>query len=188
FGCGHELLDPLHPKRVAEVGVAEFALKTALLLLFDPSTRLQRYPNNPFKIIIGDRHVGIRKEQLHQAAYSLVDGLDVTSTESATPEDAILKDRNTAGLAQARPALAEEVTDQSEMVGQVLVRVELREVPARCKGMDAVVEGRIVPHFLGQGTQEVADPLLLLHVHIKVAEHHYRTFGSNALLPTAELS
>ena len=45
------------------------------------------------------------------------------------------------------------------MVGQVLVRVEFREVPARNVGVQAIHECCVVPHLLRKRTQQVPDPL-----------------------------
>ena len=71
-----------------------------------------------------------------------------------------------------RPALAQEIADQTEVVRQVLVGLQLRKVPAGSIGVDAVHERRVVAHLRRQRAEQMADPLLLLHVHVEVADHH----------------
>ena len=74
------------------------------------------------------------------------------------------------------------------MVGEMLVGIQLREVPARRVAVDPVVVCRVVAHLLGQRTQEVADTLLLLHRHIEVADQDQRPLRADALLAPAELA
>ena len=54
--------------------------------------------------------------------------------------------------------------------------------------MNPVLERGVVPHVRGHGTEEVTDPLLVLHVHVEVAHHHDAAVGPDALLAPAELS
>ena len=54
--------------------------------------------------------------------------------------------------------------------------------------MDAVHEGRVVPHLGRHRAEQVADPLLVLHVHVEVADHHDAAVGPDALLAAAELA
>jgi hypothetical protein len=54
--------------------------------------------------------------------------------------------------------------------------------------MDAVHEGRVVPHLGRQRAEEVADALLVLHVDVEVADQHDGAVGADALLAAGELA
>ena len=41
---------------------------------------------------------------------------------------------------------------------------------------------RVVPHLRRHRAEQVADPLLVLHVHVEVADHHDAAVGADALL------
>ena len=108
---------------------------------------------------------------------------------SAPPEmHPALHDGHAVASAQPVPALAEEVADQAEMVGQMLGGIQLREVPAGRIGVEAVHEGRVVAHLRRQRAQQMADPLLLLDVHVEVADHDEAAVGADVLLAAAELA
>ena len=178
---GDKLLDALGTGDVAEVGVAELALEHPPLLLLDPPTGLQRQAHHPSEVLVRDWHLGIREQELGQAADGLVHGLDVTPTQRATEMHPALHDGNTVSSAQPVPAFAEEVADEAEMVGHMLGGIQLREVPSGHIGVQAVHEGRVVAHLRGQRAQQMSDPLLLLDVHVQVADHDEAAVGANVL-------
>ncbi len=64
--------------------------------------------------------------------------------------------------------------------------VDLWHVPARQVAVDAVHQRRVIAHLGRHGTEQVADPLLVLHIHVEVADHHDRPVGADALLAPAE--
>ena len=70
---------------------------------------------------------------------------------------------------QLAPALGEEVADEAEVLGEEL-GVQLRDVPAREVGVDAVHERGVVAHLRRQRAEQVPDPLLVLDVHVEVAD------------------
>ncbi len=72
-------------------------------------------------------------------------------------------------IAQAAPAFAQEIAGQAEVAGEVLVGIELGEIPARGIDVDAVLEGRVVAHLARQGSERVADALLLFDIDIEIA-------------------
>jgi hypothetical protein len=51
--------------------------------------------------------------------------------------------------------------------------------------MDAVHERGVVPHLRRKRTEQVADPLLVLDVHIEVADEHDAAVRPDALAPPA---
>ena len=61
---GHELLHALDTEGITEVRVAELTLEATLLLFLHPPARLKRKANHPFEVVIGDRHLGIGKQEL----------------------------------------------------------------------------------------------------------------------------
>ena len=115
-----ELLDALGPEHEAEVRVPEFALEAALLLLLHAPAGFERDPDHPFEILVRHRHRCIGKQQLRQAADSLVDGLDVTPAQRAAEVHAALQHSDPIARPQPGPALAEEIAHQSEVVREVL--------------------------------------------------------------------
>ena len=52
---GDELLDAVLADAVAELRVAELGAADALLLLLDPPAALQRQPDRPLEVLVGDR-------------------------------------------------------------------------------------------------------------------------------------
>src|SRR4051794_3632275 len=64
---------------------------------------------------------------------------------------------------------------------------QLRDVPSGHIGVDTVHKGRIMPHFWGQRTKQMPNPLLVLHVDVKVANHDDAAISTNTLLAAAEL-
>ena len=64
----------------------------------------------------------------------------------------------------------------------------LRHIPAGQVAVDAVHQGRVVSHFRRHRAEQMADPLLVLHVHLEVAHHDDAAVGPDALLAPAELA
>lgn len=83
------------------------------------------------------------------------------------------------------PAGGQEVADEAEVVGQ-LIAVDLGHIPARDIGV-AVHEGGVVAHLRRHGSEQMADALLMGHVHVEVADHVEAAESANALLAPAEL-
>jgi hypothetical protein len=54
--------------------------------------------------------------------------------------------------------------------------------------VDAVHEGGVVAHLRRQRPEQVPNALLVLHVHVEVADQHDGAVGADALLATAELA
>jgi hypothetical protein len=90
-------------------------------------------------------------------------------------------------VAQARPALGEEVAHEPEVVGEV-GRVELGDIPAGQVGVDAVHERRVVAHLGRQRREQVADALLVGDVDVEVADQHDRAVGADRLTASRELA
>ncbi|KMR62733.1 hypothetical protein EY01_15795, partial [Staphylococcus aureus] len=67
-------------------------------------------------------------------------------------------------------------------------RVELRDVPARQVGVNAIVEGGVVAHLLRHRAEEVTVAELVGDVDVEVADHDDAAVGSDALLASAELA
>ena len=63
----------LSPERVAELRVAELRSPDALLLFLDAPSAFEAQSHGPLKVLIRDRHLSIRIEQLQQAVDRLVD-------------------------------------------------------------------------------------------------------------------
>ena len=74
------------------------------------------------------------------------------------------------------------------MIREVLIGVELREVPARHIGVNAIHERGVVPHFRWQRAQQVANALLVLDLDIKVTHHDDTPLGPDAFLTAGEFS
>src|SRR5437899_1370913 len=68
----------------------------------------------------------------------------------------------------------------------MVCRIQLREIPSRCESMEAVHEGGIVPHLRRKRTQQMSDPLLLLDIHIEIADHDDSTLGADVFLAAAQ--
>jgi hypothetical protein len=75
---------------VTEMSIPKLALEAALLLFFYSTPRFKRKPNDPFEIVIRDRHLGLREEELRQAADSLCHSLNITTAEGTTEIDTSL--------------------------------------------------------------------------------------------------
>ena len=86
------------------------------------------------------------------------------------------------------PAFAEEIADQTEVVREVLRRVQLREVPARGVAMNPIHERGVIPHLRRQWAQEMRDSLLLLDIDVEVADHDDAAFSADLILAAAELA
>ena len=54
--------------------------------------------------------------------------------------------------------------------------------------MNAIHERRVVPHLRRQRAQQMSDPLLLLDIHIEIADHDDAAVGADVLLAAAELA
>jgi hypothetical protein len=157
------------------------------LLFLDPPTALQRQTQRPFQHLVGNRDLRIRRHQLDESADGLLDARRVTSAQGATQVNAPLEHVLPALAPQLVPAFREEVADQTEVIGQQ-VAVDLWQIPARQVGVDAVHESGVVAHLGRQRAKQMADALLVLHVHLEVAHHHHTAVGANALLATTELA
>ena len=105
----------------------------------------------------------------------------VAAAQGAAEVNAPLEDGLPALAPQLAPALGQEVADQAEVVGEQIA-ADLRHVPAGQVGVDAVHERGVVAHLGRQRAEQVADPLLVLHVHVEVADHHDAAVGADALL------
>src|SRR5262249_19301770 len=93
-----------------------------------------------------------------------------------------------AGLAsQSAPALAQKIGNEAEVIS--LRRfADFGHVPTGQVAVDAVHERRVVPHFGRHWAEQVADPLLVGHVHLEVADHYNAAVCPDALLAAAELA
>ena len=87
LGGDDELLDPVPAQRVAELRVAELGRDDPLLLLLDPAPAFQGQPDGPFQILIGDRLVGRRVDQLQQSTDRLADGVLVPAAQGSAEVD-----------------------------------------------------------------------------------------------------
>ena len=74
------------------------------------------------------------------------------------------------------------------MITEVLVRTQLRKIPPRCEGVQPVHECRVVAHLRRHRTEQVADLLLLLDIHVEVSHHHNAAVRPDILLPPTELA
>ena len=54
--------------------------------------------------------------------------------------------------------------------------------------MDAVHESGVLSHLGRQWAEKMPNPLLVLHVHVEVANHDDTPIGANAFLAAAELT
>ena len=63
----------------------------------------------------------------------------------------------------------------------------LRHIPAGEVAVDSIHQRRVVSHFRRHRAEQVADPLLVLDIHLEVAHHHDPAVGPDAFLSTAEL-
>ncbi len=80
-----ELLYPVLPDPVREMGVAELDRAYALLLLLDPPTALEREPYGPLEVLVGDGLEGVRIKEFEETAYGLLDAAVVSRPERAPP-------------------------------------------------------------------------------------------------------
>src|SRR5262249_19783553 len=106
---GYELLDPLVPQHVAEVGVPELRRANALLLLFDAASDLERDPERPLEILVGDARVCGWPQELQQPADRLVHGVDVAPAHRAAELVPTLNGREPGRPAELRHALGPEI-------------------------------------------------------------------------------
>src|SRR5690606_36723295 len=111
----------------------------------------------------------------------------ITPTERAAQVDSIVLHRHTALEPQAAHALGEEVSDQSKMVSSQIL-VHLRHIPARQVTVNSIHPRRVVTHFRWQRAKQMPYPLLMLDIHIKVADKHHGAIGTDTLVATAELA
>ena len=150
FRRGDELLHPVLAHRVAEVGVAELASEHPLLLFLDPAARFQGEARQWLQFLVRHGHFRVGVKQLEQAAQGFVDRRDVAPAQGAAVMQPPLQGWNAAAAAQSAPALRKKIADQAEVPGEVLVRVELGEIPAGRVGVDAVHERGVVAHVRRQ--------------------------------------
>ena len=170
LGRGDELLDAVLAEGVAEVGVAELHRADALLLLLHPPAALEREAHGPLDVLVGDGHLAVGVEELEQAVDGLVDRGHVAPAQGTAEEHAALEGGQAGVVAQPAPGLGDEVGDEAEVLGEE-PSMELGDVPAWGIGVDAVHEGGVVLHLLGERPEEVADPLLVGDVDVEVADH-----------------
>ena len=168
--------------------VAELTLEQPFLLLFHPAAGFEGQSHHPLEVLVRHRHLGVGEEKLGQAAHRLVHSLDVAAGEGAAEVDPLIHHGRSACRPQVAPALAQEITHEAEVVGEMVGGFQLREIPAGGKRVQPVHERRVAPHLRRQRAQQVADPLLLVHVHIEVANHHDAAIGPDIFLAAAELS
>jgi hypothetical protein len=73
------------------------------------------------------------------------------------------------------------------MIGEQ-VAVDLRDVPSGEIGVDAAHQRRVVAHLRRQRIEQMTHALLVLHVHVKIAEQGDAALGADTLAPTGELA
>ena len=54
--------------------------------------------------------------------------------------------------------------------------------------MDSIHERRVIAHFGRHRAKQVADALLLLNIHVQVADHHDAAVGADVVLTAAKLA
>lgn len=175
-----ELFHPVQADHVAELRVAKLGRANALLLLLHATANFQGEAYCPFQIVVrhGDGRIGM--EKLQQAGDGLIDRILIAAGKGAAEMHAPLEHVDAALRAKAREALRENVADEAEAVGEQLLAY-LGYVPSRQVAVDAVHEGRVVPHLGRHRSEQVPHSLLVLHVHIEIADHDDTAFGADAL-------
>ena len=73
------------------------------------------------------------------------------------------------------------------MIGEQLL-VHFRDIPSRQIAVNTVHEGGVVSHLGRHRTKKVADPLLMCHVDLEIAEHHDAALSSYALAAARKLA
>jgi hypothetical protein len=81
--CHNELLDIVLTQRVAELCIAELGSSYPFLLFLHSASTLQRQPDRPFQVFIGDWFLGTGMHQFEQAANGLRHGVLVSAAECA---------------------------------------------------------------------------------------------------------
>ena len=76
-----EVLDAVFADPVAELRVAELRASDPLLLLLHSPPALEREPHRPLEVLVRDRHLRVRVEQLEQPVDRPVDGVDVAPAQ-----------------------------------------------------------------------------------------------------------
>ena len=61
-----------------------------------------------------------------------------------------------------------------------------RHIPTRQVGVDPIHKRSIVSHFRRHGAEEMANPLLVLHIDLEVPNENYTSISTDALLAPAE--
>lgn len=187
FRGGDEFLDIVFAEGVAELGIAEFCGADAFLLFLDAPAAFEGEADGPFEEVVRDRDLGVRGHEFDETADGFLDGGGVAAAEGTAEVDAARQDILAALAAELVPAFREEVADEAEVVGEDGA-ADFGDVPARHVGVDAVHEGGVVAHFRGEGAEEVADALLVLDIHVEVADHDDAAVGADAFLAAAELA
>jgi hypothetical protein len=162
--------------RVSELGGAD-----TLLLLLDPSPAFEGQAQRPFQVLVCDGHLGIRVQELEQAADRLCDRVRIAAGERAAECHPALHGVRPALVAKLGHALGQEVAHEPEVVGEQIL-AHLRHVPARQEAVDAIHERGVVAHLRRERPQQVADALLVLHVHVEVADEHDAAIGPDVVL------
>jgi len=168
--------------RVAELGRAD-----ALLLFLHAPPRLEGETHRPLEVDVGNLRLGQRVDQLEEPVDGLRDRREVAPAQGTTELHARLPEVHETVAAQLVPALGEEVAHEGEVLGEQ-VGVHLGHVPAGDVGVDAVHEGGVAAHLLGQRPEEVADALLVLDVDLEVADEDEAAVAADVLLAAAELA
>ena len=126
-------------------------------------------------------------QQLQQAAHSLVHRIDVPARQGPAEEHPALHRRHPALVAQLRETLGQKITHQAKVLGEQR-RIHLWHVPTRQEAVNPVHEGGIVTHLGWQRAKQMADTLLMLDIHVEVADQHDGAVGADALLAARELA
>jgi hypothetical protein len=89
--CCDEDLHSVRSECVAEIGVAELALKDSFLLLLDPAPALQRKLDDPLQVFIREGRMRIRVKKLYKPADRLTDGFDIAPGKRSSEMDAAIE-------------------------------------------------------------------------------------------------
>src|SRR5580700_8413935 len=68
------------------------------------------------------------------------------------------------------------------------IAIHFWQVPTRQVSVNAVHKSSVVTHLRRQWAEKMANPLLMLHVHVEVTNHDDTAIGTNAFLAAAEFT
>ena len=111
----------------------------------------------------------------------------VSRPDRAPRRYSILQLAHPALIPKLAPTLRKKIAHQSEVICQEFL-ADLGHVPTWQEGMNPIHERRVVAHLRRHRAEQMPDPLLVLNVHLEIADQNDAAIGTDVLLAATELA